>query len=157
MSRKPKKVFNKKIFNDLKYNNYYISKFINFIMKSGKKTISEKIVYKSFSLIKINFNLCPVKVFLKCLKLAAPQVEIKKKKVGGALYFIPVKISKKRSLYYSMSFIKKNSLIRKEKKFYIALFKEIIETYNENSNSIKMRDEIHKKAELNRAFAHFAF
>ncbi|MGX7582461.1 small ribosomal subunit protein uS7 [Candidatus Vidania fulgoroideorum] len=158
MSRKKKKkIFNRKIFNDLKFNNYYISKFINVIMKSGKKTVAEKIVYNCLRMIRHHYDTCPINFFIKTLILSSPQVEIKKKKVGGSVYFIPIKITKKRRIFYSMNFIKKNSLLRKEKKFSISLFKELVETYNEDSLSIKMRDEIHKKAELNRAFSHFSF
>lgn len=158
MSRKKKKNnFNRKIFNDLKYNNYYISKFINVIMKNGKKSVAEKIFYNCLKMIKIIYNICPISFFLKSLILASPQVEIKRKKVGGTFYFIPLKINKKRRMFYSMNFIKRNSFIRKENNISISFFKEIVDTYNENSLSIKNRDEIHKKAELNRAFSHFAF
>ncbi|MGX7589403.1 small ribosomal subunit protein uS7 [Candidatus Vidania fulgoroideorum] len=157
MSRKKNNFFNRKVFNDLKYNNYYISKFINIIMKSGKKSIAEKNIYKCLEMIRNKFDLCPIDFFKKTLILTGPQIEIKKKKVGGSFYFIPLKINKKRRIFHAMKFIKKNSILRKENKFYISLFKEIVETYNENSNSIKMRDEIHKKAELNRAFSHFIF
>ncbi|WP_458659117.1 small ribosomal subunit protein uS7 [Candidatus Vidania fulgoroideorum] len=160
MSRKIKnnnKIFSRRIFYDLKYNNYYVSKFINIIMLSGKKSTAEKVIYNSFNLIKQNYNLNPLIIFEKALFLARPLVELKKKKVGGATYLIPIKIGKKKSLFKAMKFLKICTLQRKEHIFYISLFKEIIETYNEDSRTIKMRDDVHKNAELNRAFSHFAF
>ncbi|MGX7576413.1 30S ribosomal protein S7 [Candidatus Vidania fulgoroideorum] len=157
MSRRKKNKTSRKIFNDLKYNNYYISKFINIFMISGKKSISEKIIYNVLSNLKKIYNINPLKIFKKSVINCSPKVELKKKKVGGTFYQIPVSISKKRSINKAIKFIRNNSLKRKNKNISDSLLKEIVDTYNDVSMSVKNRDEIHKKAELNRAFSHYSF
>ncbi|XAO72569.1 MAG: 30S ribosomal protein S7 [Candidatus Vidania fulgoroideorum] len=158
MSRKKnKKIKIRKIKIEDNFNNILISKFINLATKKGKKIKSKKMIYKSLNLIKKNYNLNPIKIFSKAIELSSPTIEIKKKKIGGSYYKIPIKINKKRSNYIAMKWIIKNSLIRKEKNNYIGIFKEIIDTYNEISNTIKDRDKLYKNAEQNRAFTHFIF
>ncbi|MGX7582737.1 30S ribosomal protein S7 [Candidatus Vidania fulgoroideorum] len=157
MSRKKNNFFNRNVFNDLKYNDYYVSKLINVFMLSGKKTLSEKIVYNVLNNIKKNYCSNPLKILKKSILNCTPKVELKKKKVGGTYYMIPVSITRKRGLNKAIKFIKKNTIIRNKKNIIDSLLKEIIDTYNDNSLSVKDRDEIHKKAELNRAFSHFSF
>ncbi|MGX7589260.1 small ribosomal subunit protein uS7 [Candidatus Vidania fulgoroideorum] len=157
MSRKHRVIKRKNIFPDYKYNSIFLSKFINIIMKDGKKTKSENIIYNTMNLIKINYRVNPLKVLYKAVLISRPSLEIKKKKVGGSFYNVPIKISKSRSNFISMCWLKKNSILRKENKFFLALFKEVIDTCNENSMTIINRDALYKQAELNRAFTHFVF
>ncbi|UOQ27822.1 SSU ribosomal protein S7p (S5e) [Candidatus Vidania fulgoroideae] len=156
MSRRKRK-YDKNIKLDEKYLNYNVEKLINIIMVSGKKNISRKIVYSTLSLIREKYRTNPIDIFEKAVSNAAPEIEIKNKKIGGTTYKIPVNISKKRGEFIALSWIKKFSKLRKEKTFSISLFKEIIDTYNGNSNSVYKKKELYKLADLNRAFAHFAF
>ncbi|UOQ33040.1 SSU ribosomal protein S7p (S5e) [Candidatus Vidania fulgoroideae] len=142
---------------DDKYLNYNVEKLINLIMVSGKKSISRKIVYLSLSLIRERYRMNPIDIFEKAVLNASPEIEIKKKKIGGSIYSIPVGISKKRGEFIALNWIKKFSKLRKEKSLSVSLFKEIIDTYNGVSNSINKKKELYKLADLNRAFAHFAF
>ncbi|QSW37986.1 30S ribosomal protein S7 [Candidatus Vidania fulgoroideae] len=157
MSRK-RKLNKKRILKyDQKYSSFLVSKFINIIMISGNKELSRYIVYKVLSLIKSRYKINPLIIFEKAIYNAKPSIELKKKKVGGSNYKIPVKITNDRGIYISISWIRYFAIKRKEKKFYISLFKEIIDTYNGNSGPISNKIELYKLADLNRAFAHFAF
>ncbi|MGX7589541.1 30S ribosomal protein S7 [Candidatus Vidania fulgoroideorum] len=157
MSRKIKNNKKKVVNNENKYNNYYVSKFINMIMIDGKKTKAEKIVYNCLNLLKYKYNVNPLYIFIEAIKKVSPIIELKKKKVGGTNYIIPVKISNYRGINKGMKIIIKNTRIRNEKKSFISLFKEIVETYNGCSNSIQDKNDIYKTAKLNRAFSHFVF
>ncbi|MGX7586123.1 30S ribosomal protein S7 [Candidatus Vidania fulgoroideorum] len=157
MSRRKKNRCLKIIFNDLKYNNYYVSKFINLLMISGKKSLSEKILNNVLLKIKQIYNINPIRIFKKAIINCSPKVDLKKKKVGGTFYQIPVSISKRRGIIKAMRFIKNNSINKNNSNIVDAITREIIDTYNDNSSSVKNRDELHRKALLNRAFSHFAF
>ncbi|UOQ37965.1 SSU ribosomal protein S7p (S5e) [Candidatus Vidania fulgoroideae] len=156
MSRRKRK-YNRIMKLDEKYLNYNVEKLINIIMISGKKNISRKIVYSALSLIREKYRTNPIDIFEKAVLNATPEIEIKNKKIGGTIYKIPVSISKRRGEFMALSWFKKFSRLRKERNFSISLFKEIVDTYNGSSNSIYKKKELYKLADLNRAFAHFAF
>lgn len=156
MSRR-KKTIKKRIFIDLKYQNFIVEKLINLIMISGKKTISKKIVYETLSMIRKTYKHNPIDILEKAVYNLSPELEIKSKKVGGTYYKIPVRISFNKGIFVALSWIKNSSRSRKEKNFSISLFKEIIDTYNGNSISIKKKMDLYRLADLNRAFAHFSF
>ncbi|MGX7583023.1 30S ribosomal protein S7 [Candidatus Vidania fulgoroideorum] len=142
---------------DLKYMNVNVERLINMIMKSGKKSISRKIVYKALSMIRTKYLTNPIDILEKAIINIAPELEIKSKKIGGTFYKVPVRINSNRSFFIALKWIKDFAKSRKEKSFSISLFKEIIDTYNGNSNGTKKRDEIYKIADLNRAFSNFSF
>ncbi|MGX7458707.1 30S ribosomal protein S7 [Candidatus Vidania fulgoroideorum] len=157
MSRKKRKIKTRYLNYDQRYSSYLVSKFINIIMISGKKELASNIIYKVLSLIKSKYKLNPLVIFEKAIFNSKPSIELKSKKVGGSNYKIPVKITNKRGIYISIRWIKYFAIRRNEKKFYISLYKEIIDTYNGNSGAILKKTELYHLADLNRAFAHFAF
>ncbi|MGX7589107.1 small ribosomal subunit protein uS7 [Candidatus Vidania fulgoroideorum] len=153
MSRKNKKI-NKRISLDIFYNCSKISKLVNIIMKNGKKKKAERLLYNSMNYIRIKFNKNPYNIFLNCLKNSTPYVNVRKRKVGGTIFYIPIKLNSNKGIFIAIRNIIKVS--RKKKGFfYINLANEIYNTSSGISESVKLRDEIHKFSESNRAFSHF--
>jgi len=163
MSRK--NVSNKvKIKPDYIYNSLLLSKFVNYIMISGKKCTAEKIVYNSLKIVKDKTKLTPLIVFEKALEHIKPIVEVKSRRVGGATYQVPVEVKPKRAITLAMRWLVKFSRQRKEKNMVLKLAFEIIEAADESSSignsigrggAIKKREDTHRMAEANRAFAHY--
>ncbi|QSW37848.1 30S ribosomal protein S7 [Candidatus Vidania fulgoroideae] len=157
MSRK-KKIFKKTpLIKDYKYSNYLVSKFINIIMKSGKKDTAKKIIYKVLLMIKLHYKTNPIKILEQTIENCRTEIEIKTKKIGGCKYRIPIKIKRDRGISIAIKTIKHFSNLRSDKTFTEKLFKEIIDSYNGNSKTIQKKKETYQLAETNRAFAHFAF
>ncbi|AFP83832.1 ribosomal protein S7 [Candidatus Carsonella ruddii CS isolate Thao2000] len=154
MSRK-KRYFKNIILNDPKFGSYIISKFINYIIKNGKKNKAQNILYYSLNFFSLKFNKNPIFLFKKVLKNTQPLFELKKKKIGGVSYQIPYKITLKRSLMFSMKWIIFFSKKRIENGFKNKLVGELIDSYLGFSNTIKKKDEIHKLSELNKAYSNF--
>ncbi|MFI4847120.1 MAG: 30S ribosomal protein S7 [Candidatus Carsonella ruddii] len=154
MSRK-KKYLKIIIFNDVKYGSFLFSKFINYIMKNGKKQIAQKIFYYSINLISIKLKKNFFFLFKKILLNTQPIFEIKKRKIGGTNYSIPFKINLKRSLMFSMKWIIKNSKKRNENGFKNKLVGELIDSYYNNSLTIKQKNNILKMSEQNKAYSNF--
>lgn len=163
MSRKKIKIKNR-IKPELKYNNILLSKFINYIMRSGKKSTAERIVYDSFNIIKDKTNIDPIIVFSKALEHIKPIVEVKPRRVGGATYQVPVEVKPKRATTLAMRWLVEFSRKRSEKSMILKLAFEIIEAADESNSignsigrggSIKKREDTHRMAEANRAFAHY--
>ncbi|MGX7589680.1 30S ribosomal protein S7 [Candidatus Vidania fulgoroideorum] len=157
MSRRKRIIKRRCLCYDQRYSSFLVSKFINIIMISGKKELASNIVYNVLSLIKSRYMLNPLIIFEGAIYNSKPSIELKSKKVGGSIYKIPVKITSARGLYISMKWIRYFAIRRNEKKFYIALYKELIDTYNGNGGAILKKTELYRLADLNRAFAHFAF
>ncbi|WDR79429.1 30S ribosomal protein S7 [Candidatus Vidania fulgoroideae] len=153
MSRKNKKIL-KKISYDIFFNCRKINKIINIIMKNGKKIKSENLFYKSMIFIRLKYKENPYRIFLNCLKNSMPIVNIRKRKIGGAIFNIPIKLDINKSMFLAFKNIVRISR-NKIGKFYINLANEIYETSCGNSDSVRCRDEIHKISENNRAFSHF--
>ncbi len=163
MSRK--KIKNKKkIKPDIIYNNSLLSKFINYIMISGKKSTAEKIVYQSLNIIKKKTNVNPLTVFIKAVDHVKPIVEVRSRRIGGATYQVPVEVKPKRATTLAMRWLTQFARKRKEKNMILKLAFEIIETADEShsignsigrSGSVKKREDTHRMAEANRAFAHY--
>ncbi|MDH3004421.1 MAG: 30S ribosomal protein S7 [Candidatus Shikimatogenerans sp. JK-2022] len=150
----------KKLLPDLKYNSKLITYFINNIMKKGKKNIAYKIYYKVLNYINNKFkykNLNFLKIFKYAIKNASPEVEIKRRKIGGSTYNIPIRISNKRKIFLSIKWLILNSKKRSEKKMYIKLANEIISTYKGYGNTIKKKNELQKLADSNKAFINFRY
>ncbi|MGX7588959.1 hypothetical protein ACWNYO_00045 [Candidatus Vidania fulgoroideorum] len=138
------------------YNCEKINKIINIMMKNGKKRKSEKIFYKCMSYIRKTYKKNPYEIFCQCIKNSIPMTILKKKKIGGTRFNIPVKLSISKGIFYAL----KNIILvtkKKQGKFYENLGKEIYDTYRGNSLSVKIRDDIHKLSEANRAFSHFIY
>ena len=139
------------------YNNIVVAKFINQIMRKGKKTIARKIVYAALSVIKEKTKKEPLEVFELALQNASPFLEIKAKRVGGATYQVPREVRGDRKLALAMRWIIKGAKSRKGKSMGERLANELIDASNNTGWAIKKKSDLHRMAEANRAFAHFSW
>ena len=139
------------------YNSYLVNLLINRILKSGKKTISKKIVYEAFEIIKKKTNKDPLHLFEKAIRNASPIVEVKARRVGGSTYQVPIEVSGFRATNLSLRWIIGYATQRVGRSMAIKLANEIIDTANDIGNTIKKKEETHKMAEANKAFAHFRY
>jgi small subunit ribosomal protein S7 len=147
----------KVILPDTVYNDIIVAKFINQIMTNGKKTVAQKIVYDSFDIIKEQTKKDPLEVFKLAIQNVSPALEVKPKRVGGATYQVPMEVRGNRKLSLAMKWIIASSRNKKGKAMKFKLAEELIEASENRGNSVKKKENIHKMAEANRAFAHFAF
>ncbi|MFA5004531.1 MAG: 30S ribosomal protein S7 [Candidatus Omnitrophota bacterium] len=151
-----RKAQEKNILADPKFNSKIVAKFINMVMLDGKKAISEKMVYGAFAIIQKNLNEQDVlKVFYKALDNARPRLEVKPRRVGGATYQVPVEVRQERGTSIALRWIRDFAQHRKGKAMEEKLADEIISAYKGEGSAIKKRDDTHKMAESNKAFAHF--
>jgi len=139
------------------YDNIVITKFINQVMKRGKKTIAEKIVYQSLDEIKKKTKKDPLEVFEEALKNASPLLEVKSKRIGGATYQVPIPVEKDRKLALAMRWIIDAAKSKKGKPMREKLAEELMAAAENTGKAIKKKENIHRMAEANRAFAHFAW
>jgi small subunit ribosomal protein S7 len=154
MSRKrsaPKKI----IIIDSRYKSTIIPKLINSIMYDGKKTIAEKIVYDALEKIKSKTKDEPINIFNDAIKNVRPTVEVRARRVGGATYQVPVEVRPKRSQALALRWLIDASRKRKDKKMSDKIFNEIYDAYQNKGSAIKKKEDMHKMAESNKAFAHF--
>lgn len=140
---------------DPKYQSKLVSKLINVIMKDGKKSISEKICYGAFEIIKNKTGMDPLKVFKQAIENIKPILEVRPRRVGGATYQVPMEVRPQRRLSLALRWLVNYSRQRKEKTMKERLAAEILDAYNNVGASIKKKEETHKMAEANRAFAHY--
>ena len=154
MSRK-KSASKKNISLDPKYKSAIIPKLINSIMLDGKKTTAEKIVYDAIDKIKSKSKDEPLTVFNDAINNVRPTVEVRSRRVGGATYQVPVEVKAKRSQALALRWIIDASRKRKDKKMSDKLFNEIFDAYQNRGSAIKKKEDTHKMAESNKAFAHF--
>ena len=154
MSRKrsaPKKI----LIIDPRYKSTIIPKLINSIMYDGKKTIAEKIVYDALEKIKSKTKDEPINIFNDAIKNVRPTVEVRARRVGGATYQVPVEVRPKRSQALALRWLIDASRKRKDKKMSDKIFNEIYDAYQNKGSAIKKKEDMHKMAESNKAFAHF--
>lgn len=153
-----------KIKPDLIYNSLLLSKFINYVMMSGKKSTAENIVYTALNIIKEKTNMDAILVFEKALEHIKPIVEVRSRRVGGANYQVPVEVKPKRAITLAMRWLVEFARKRNEKNMILKLAFEIIEAADESHSignsvgrggAIKKREDTHRMAEANRAFAHY--
>ena len=154
MSRK--KTAPKKIpIQDSKYKSTIVPKLINSIMYDGKKTIAEKIVYDALDKIKSKSKDEPINVFNEAINNIRPTVEVRSRRVGGATYQVPVEVKAKRSQALALRWLIDASRKRKDKKMSDKIFNEIYDAYQKKGSAIKKKEDTHRMAESNKAFAHF--
>jgi small subunit ribosomal protein S7 len=154
MSRKnkaPRKIF----LVDSKYKSTIIPKLINSIMNDGKKTIAEKIIYDAIDKIKSKSKEEPINIFNEAINNLRPTVEVKSRRVGGATYQVPVEVKSKRSQALALRWLVEASRKRKDKQMSDKIFNEIYDAYQNKGSAIKKKEDTHKMAESNKAFAHF--
>ena len=151
--RRPEK---RTILPDPTYKDYTVAKFINYLMKNGKKSIAEKIFYDSLSIISDKEkNEDAIDVFKKALSNVSPALEVKSKRIGGATYQVPMEVSQSRKLSLAMRWILSFSRGRKGKTMSNRLAAELMAAANNEGSSIKKKEDTHRMAEANKAFAHF--
>jgi small subunit ribosomal protein S7 len=154
MSRK-RKALKKVPVVDPKYKSSIVPKLINSIMYDGKKTIAEKIVYDAIEKIKSKSKDEPISVFNEAINNIRPTIEVKSRRVGGATYQVPVEVKAKRSQTLALRWLIEASRKRKDKKMSDKIFNEIYDAFQNKGSAIKKKDDTHKMAESNKAFAHF--
>ena len=137
------------------YKSSIIPKLINSIMYDGKKTVAEKIVYEAINKIKSKVKEEPINVFNSAISNLKPTVEVRSRRVGGATYQVPVEVKSKRSQALALRWIIDASRKRKDKKMSDKLFNEIYDAYQNKGSAIKKKEDTHRMAESNKAFAHF--
>ena len=142
---------------DSTYNSYLVSLLIQRILKSGKKTVAENTVNAAFEIIKAKTKEDPLVVFEKAVKNASPIVEVKARRIGGSTYQVPIEVSSFRATNLSLRWIIQYSRQRVGRTMSIKLANEIIDTANDIGNTIKKKEETHKMADANKAFAHFRY
>jgi small subunit ribosomal protein S7 len=140
---------------DPRYGDLLVAKFINIVMECGKKSIAERIVYDALDIVKEKTAKEPLEVFRASLDNVRPLLETKSRRVGGATYQVPVSVSEDRGYSLALRWIRSYSRERKGKPMHEKLAQEIIDGFNKTGPSIKKREDMHKMAEANRAFAHY--
>lgn len=141
---------------DPKFNSKVVAKFINMVMYKGKKSTAEGIVYGAFEKIKQQTNDPDVlKVFYKAIDNARPRLEVKPRRVGGATYQVPIEVKQERGTSIALRWIRDFAKAKKGRPMEEKLADEIISAFKGEGSSIKKRDDTHKMAESNKAFAHF--
>lgn len=145
----------RKIKKDPVHGSVMVAKFIGKMILCGKKATCENIFYKAFDDIKQKLNKDPLEVFEKAITNAAPLMQVKARRVGGATYQIPVEVSRERGQALAMQWIRNAARKRKGRSMIEQLSAEIIDAYNNSGAAVASRDTLHKTAEANKAFAHF--
>jgi len=137
------------------YGTKVITKFINSLMIDGKKTVAEKIVYKTFDIIKEKTKQDPLDVFNEAIKNVRPNLEVKSRRVGGATYQVPVEVRSDRGQALAIRWLIESSKKRGDKTMQERLSKEFLDASTNKGSAIKKKEDVHKMAESNKAFAHF--
>ena len=150
--RSPEK---RKILPDPKYKDIIVAKFMNHIMKDGKKAVAEKIVYGAFDKIDETAKSDPVALFKKALDAIGPMVEVKSRRVGGATYQVPIEVPKSRKFFLASHWLINSATSRSGKPMSERLATEFISASNNEGGAIKKKEDTHRMAEANKAFAHF--
>jgi small subunit ribosomal protein S7 len=147
----------REILPDPKFSNVELSKFVNVLMFAGKKSVAERIIYRALDTIKTKSGKDPLEVFSQAIANVRPMVEVKSRRVGGANYQVPVEVRPVRRVALSMRWIREAAQKRSEKSMDARLAAELMEAAEGRGAAMKKRDEVHRMAEANKAFAHYRF
>jgi len=147
----------RKIESDPVFNSLILGKFINIIMFNGKKSKSSKIIYDALDILQKKLQDDPLKIFYRALDNARPRVVVKPRRIGGATYQVPVEVDKDKGYSIAMHWIRDYSRGKKGKSMSLKLADELTSAYKGEGSIIKKRDDTHRMAEANKAFAHFRF
>ena len=150
-----KKSIERPLLQDVKYNSKVVSKFVCRMMLDGKKDTCTKIVYEAMDKLKAKTEKDPLEVFLKALENVKPQVEVKSRRVGGATYQVPMEIRETRREALAMRWIIEAARNRSGHGMADTLSSELLDAYNNTGTAYKKREDVHKMAEANKAFAHY--
>lgn len=141
---------------DVKYNSELVARLINTLMRKGKKSVAQKIVYGAFDLIKAKKkDMDPLEIFLQALENVKPKLEVKSRRVGGATYQVPLEVPNERQVALAMRWIASYSQTRKGKSMMESLAGELMDAFDNTGSSVKKKDDTHKMAQANKAFAHY--
>jgi len=145
----------REILPDPVYGDKLVAKLINKVMKDGKKSKAEKIVYGAFDIIKEKLGEDPLKVFHKAVENVKPVMEVRPRRVGGATYQVPMEVNERRQIHLALKWIVDAARARSERGMVNKLANELIDAYNERGGAFKKKEEVHRMAEANKAFAHY--
>ena len=140
---------------DPKFNDLQVAKFMNYLLVGGKKGIAEKILYDAFAIVKEKSSKDPVDIFKKALNNAAPHVEVKSKRIGGATYQVPIEVPNRRQFYLAAHWIIDSAKKKSGSPMSRRLAGELLSASNNEGSAIKKKEDTHRMAEANKAFAHF--
>lgn len=147
----PKRV----ILPDPKFNSELVAKFVNALMQSGKKSVAERIMYGALDKVSEKAKIDPLELMKKAVDNVAPTVEVKSRRVGGSTYQVPVEVREARRNALAMRWISDAARKRNEKSMGLRLAGELLDAYENKGTAIKKREDVHRMAEANKAFAHF--
>ncbi len=142
---------------DPKYHNKLVAKFVNSLLKKGKKSVAESIMYGAFDIIEKRVKEQPVEFFEKAVNNVKPVIEVKSRRVGGSTYQVPTEVVPARRTALAIRWLIANAQARTEKTMHEKLAGEFIDAANNRGGAIKKRESVHKMAEANKAFAHYKF
>ena len=140
---------------DPKYNDVLVQRFVNSVMWDGKKSLARRLVYGAFDLMAKRLKEEPLRVFRKAIDNVKPELEVKARRVGGATYQVPVEVRMDRKMSLAIRWLLRYARDRAEKTMTEKLAGELIDAYNNRGGAVKKREDTHKMAEANKAFAHY--
>ena len=148
-------VAKREVLPDPKFNNQVLAKFINHVMVNGKKAVAERIVYGALDRVQERDGADPIEVFEKALDAIAPMVEVKSRRVGGATYQVPVEVRPSRRNALAMRWLVDSARVRSEKSMAARLAGELMDASDGRGSAVKKREDTHRMADANKAFAHY--
>jgi small subunit ribosomal protein S7 len=152
-----REVAKREVLPDPKYNNKLVAKFINNLLKRGKKSVAESILYGALDIIEKRAKEPPVEIFEKAVGNVKPMIEVKSRRVGGSTYQVPTEVMPSRRVALAIRWLITNAKERAEKTMREKLAAELLDAANNRGAAIKKRESVHKMAEANKAFAHYRF
>ncbi len=141
---------------DIRYNSVLVEQFINKVMQDGKKETSRRLVYRALESLETSTKRPGAEAFEAALSNVAPVVEVRSKRIGGATYQVPMEVRPSRKMALAMRWLIQAARARQGKSFDQFLHEELLDAYNSTGSAMKKREDVHKMAEANKAFAHFA-
>lgn len=152
-----KKAEKREIQPDPIFHDKLVTRFVNSLMRDGKKGVARKILYQAFEVIEEKTGEAPIEVFRSAMSNVTPVVEVKSRRVGGATYQVPIEVSSTRGTALSMRWIINASRQRNDKSMSLRLSRELMDAAKNEGGAVRKKDETHRMAEANKAFAHFRF
>jgi len=140
---------------DPKYNEVLVSRFVNVVMKQGKKSLAERIVYRAMDVVGKKTGSEPIEIFRQAISNVKPSLEVKSRRVGGSTYQVPVEVNEDRRVALSIRWIIDSARKRGERGFFNRLAGELVDAANNSGAAVKKKEDTHKMAEANKAFSHY--
>lgn len=156
MPRKKTKSLKRALAPDQVYNSVLVTRMINKVMRNGKKRQAERLVYSAIEQAAAKLKRDPMEVFEGAIKNASPQVQVRSRRIGGANYQVPMEVKGDRKIHYAMTWIINSARSKTGKSYDVLLASELVDAYNNGGDAIKVKEDTHRMAEANKAFAHFA-